>query len=170
MSTRSRTMLAMPLVLTLAVASTAWTQDKAAEKASGSAVRAALEAANAKFTAAVKAGDVATAANVYTADAAVLAPGSPVLKGREAIAGMFGGWLSEMVVTEFTLTIEDLVVAGDYAIDTGTYAMTMKPKAGGDAFPDKGKYLAVWKRQSDGSWKLFKDAWNADAPPPGSGK
>ena len=167
MSTRSRTLMAMPLVLTLAVTTTGWTQDKASEKASGSAVRAALEAVNAKFTAAVKAGDAATAASVYTTDATVLAPGSPALKGREAIAGMFGGWLSEMTVSEFTLTIEDVAVAGDYAIDTGTYSMTMKAKAGGDPMPDKGKYLAVWKRQSDGSWKLLRDAWNSDAAPPG---
>jgi ketosteroid isomerase-like protein len=30
---------------------------------------------------------------------------------------------------------------------------------------DRGKYLAVWKKQADGSWKCVADMFNTDLPP-----
>ena len=30
---------------------------------------------------------------------------------------------------------------------------------------DKGKYLVVWKKE-DGKWKLFRDMFNSNLPPP----
>ena len=41
------------------------------------------------------------------------------------------------------------------------YNMTM----GGAA--EKGKYVTVWKKQSDGVWKVSDDIFNADAAPQG---
>jgi ketosteroid isomerase-like protein len=32
---------------------------------------------------------------------------------------------------------------------------------------DRGKYLAVWKKQADGSWKIEADMWNSDLPAKG---
>jgi ketosteroid isomerase-like protein len=29
---------------------------------------------------------------------------------------------------------------------------------------ERGKYLSVWKKQSDGSWKCVADTWNSDLP------
>ena len=26
----------------------------------------------------------------------------------------------------------------------------------------KGKYVVVWKKGSDGTWRLYRDIWNAD--------
>jgi ketosteroid isomerase-like protein len=42
--------------------------------------------------------------------------------------------------------------------------MTMLPK-GGKAMNDVGKYVAVWKKQPDGSWKMIRDIYNSDLPP-----
>ena len=41
------------------------------------------------------------------------------------------------------------------------YAMTMKPKTGA-SIADVGKYLSVWQKQSDGSWKMVRDISNSD--------
>jgi len=30
---------------------------------------------------------------------------------------------------------------------------------------DNGKYLTVWKKQADGSWKVLFDMFNTDMPP-----
>ena len=32
--------------------------------------------------------------------------------------------------------------------------------------PDHGKYIEIWRRQSDGSWKVALDIFNSDLPLP----
>jgi len=39
--------------------------------------------------------------------------------------------------------------------------VTVTPK-GGKLTHDKGKYLTVWKKQADGSWKIYRDINNSD--------
>ena len=83
--------------------------------------------------------------------------------GRAEIEKSLTGMFSSVSVPAATLQTQDLSVSGDYAFETGTYDMTMKPKTG-KSMHDVGKYLVVWKKQADGSWKIYRDAWNADAP------
>jgi ketosteroid isomerase-like protein len=45
--------------------------------------------------------------------------------------------------------------------------MTVQPR-GGREIKDKGKFVVVWKRQADGSWKIVRDVYNSDVPPPKS--
>ena len=165
MSMRSRMWIGMPALLTLAVTSTAWAQEKSSVAAE---VRAAMAAVNTKFANAVKAGDAKAVTALYTDDAVAMPPNAPAMQGHEAIAGLFNAWFTEMTVTDFALTTTEVVPAGDMAVETGTYNMTMKLKSGGDPLTDKGKFIVVWKRGSDGAWKLHRDIWNSDAPAPGA--
>jgi uncharacterized protein (TIGR02246 family) len=128
------------------------------------AVKTAIEAINAKFTAATEKGDSASVVALYDANAIALPPGEPAWNGTAAIAKGFGAMLGAFTVKDFTLTANDVVVGGDYAAETGTYKMTMVPKKGA-AMEDHGKYVVVWKKQADGSWKLFRDIWNTDVTP-----
>ena len=34
----------------------------------------------------------------------------------------------------------------------------------GKTVNDTGKYVCVWKKQADGSWKAEVDTWNSDLP------
>jgi ketosteroid isomerase-like protein len=64
---------------------------------------------------------------------------------------------------QFTPTKAEVSSAGDVGWTTGTYTMTM------NGAQDKGKYVAVWRKQSDKSWKVVEDIFNSDggaAPPP----
>ena len=54
--------------------------------------------------------------------------------------------------------------AGDLAYTSGTYQWKLKG-ASGKGLVDKGKYLTVWKKQADGSWKVLFDMFNTDLPP-----
>ncbi len=53
--------------------------------------------------------------------------------------------------------------SGDMAFVQGTYTASMKGPDG-KAVSDTGKYLEVWKKQADGSWKAVEDIWNSDMP------
>ena len=60
-----------------------------------------------------------------------------------------------------SFSTEDVLMAGDVAVETGTYSMTIEPK-GGAAMEDMGRYRSVWKRQSDGSCKIERDISNTN--------
>lgn len=161
MSRRSLAVLGASILL-IGLAQDAGAQVKAAEKASGSAVRAAIDTENAQFVAAMKGGDAARAALIYTDDAIVLAPGGPAMKGREAIVAGLGGWLSQVAIKDFALTTEDVTVSGDYAFETGSYTMTTQAKNATESQTDSGKFVTVWKKQGS-TWKLVRDIWNSNS-------
>jgi hypothetical protein len=52
--------------------------------------------------------------------------------------------------------------SGDLAWSTGTY--TQSSSLSGTPSTDHGKYVAVWKKQQDGSWKVQADIFNSDLP------
>ena len=93
-------------------------------------------------------------------DATVYAPGEPAQKGAATIRTKFEE-MSRAPGFSLTWTPDkaDVAKSGDIAYTTGSYEVTM---AGGT---EKGKYVAVWKKQSDGSWKVTDDIFNPNAPP-----
>jgi uncharacterized protein (TIGR02246 family) len=129
------------------------------------AVRQAIESSNAKFVDAFKKADTTTIADNYADDAIVMAPGTEAWRGREGIRKGLGGMITGMTTNDFSLKVDDVTLGGDLAVETGNYEMTVQPK-GGKEMKDKGKYVVVWKRQADGSWKIIRDVFNSDAPPP----
>jgi uncharacterized protein (TIGR02246 family) len=131
------------------------------------AAKQAIEAANAKFVTAMTSGDTATAVTNYADDAVVMMSNEEPWRGRAAISKGFGGLLSQMTPKAMSFHTDDVMVAGDLAVETGTYEMTLQPKTG-KAVTDKGKYLTVWKHQPDGSWKIVRDINNTSLPPAGA--
>jgi ketosteroid isomerase-like protein len=40
------------------------------------------------------------------------------------------------------------------------------PDPAGKPVTDRGKYVTIWKKQADGSWKVIADIFNSDLPMP----
>jgi len=99
----------------------------------------------------------------YTDDATVLPANVPAIQGHAAIQAVFQSFPP---MSDFKAEIVELDGRGDLAYVRGNYAMTMNPP-GGAAMTDKGKYVEVWKKQADGSWKVKYDSWTSDLPAPG---
>ena len=126
--------------------------------------RAAIEAIDVKFAAAMMKGDAAGAAAVYASDAILMLPDEPMMKGSAAISAGIAAMLKEDTIKSFTTKVLDVTLAGDYAIETGTFEMTTQP-AKGPAETDKGQYVTVWKKQAGGGWKIVRDISNSSVPP-----
>ncbi|MEX2285023.1 MAG: DUF4440 domain-containing protein [Gemmatimonadota bacterium] len=89
-------------------------------------------------------------------------PNVPGASGVAEIQESLGDFLGAVTVQDFKLTMTNLLVKGDVAIETGTSVMTFQPKApGAPVVTENGKYVVVWKKQADGSWKLFRDIFNS---------
>jgi ketosteroid isomerase-like protein len=126
------------------------------------AVRQAIEANNARFDSAAIKGDSATLAGLYADDAILMFSNVPAARGHDAIAKAYGGMASSMKVSAFKLTTQDVITTGDFAIETGAYDMTSQAAKGGKPMHDVGKYIVVWKKQTDGSYKILRDIANSD--------
>ena len=120
--------------------------------------RAAIDAANAKFSEAFARGDAKALAAMYTPDAIAFPPDSEMIRGNEAI-GNFWKTTRDTGVQSATLTTVDVGRSGDVAYEVGKVSLTIQP-VGKEATTAADKYVVVWKRQSDGSWKLHRDIWN----------
>jgi uncharacterized protein (TIGR02246 family) len=92
----------------------------------------------------------------YATDAVLMAPGEAMVKGRDAIRAAVGGMFGS---PGFALTFspDQVTAKGDLAYEIGNYKITVPDKAGKPQ-TSTGKYVVVWGRQADGSWKAVLDA------------
>ena len=120
--------------------------------------RAGIEAANAKFSEAFARGDAKALSAMYTSDAIVFPPDSEMIRGNEAI-GAFWKATRDSGVQNAALTTIDVGRSGDVAYEVGKVSLTIQP-AGKQPTTAVAKYLVVWKRQTNGLWKLHRDIWN----------
>lgn len=125
-------------------------------------VRQFIENANSQFDAAALKGDTAALASFYAEDAILMSSNMPAIRGHEAIASAFFGMLAAMHPTVFKLQTQDVIVTGEYAIETGAFDIANQVPKAAKPIQSTGKYLVVWKKQSDGSYKIIRDIANSD--------
>jgi ketosteroid isomerase-like protein len=113
--------------------------------------------------------DLATACNtkqlddlveLYGADAIVLRPNFPIVRGSAAIREFFfaalDGGLGEVEMEP--LRVE---VFGEVGYEAGRCKMLV-PIAMGKRREERGKYLIISSRQTGGEWKALADCWSSD--------
>lgn len=55
----------------------------------------------------------------------------------------------------------ETVVMGDWAFSRGTYTADLT--SGGNAVHVDGKFMTIFRRQDDGSWKIYRDIFNSNS-------
>jgi uncharacterized protein (TIGR02246 family) len=152
-----QTSLTRPVLAAAAVL--AFGSSGVAQPAKDGAVRAAIEKQNAAFSAAFARGDAAALAAAYTDDAIVLPPDAEMVRGKAGIEALWKGLISAGAKS-LALTTVDVQSSGALAVETGTGILKIQPSGAAEQ-TQSAKYVVVWKRQADGSWKLHRDMWNA---------
>ena len=103
----------------------------------------------------------------YTDDASVLLPNTPILTGKAAIrAGMSPIMSDPNFAVTFGATKIDVAKSGDLAYTQGPYSLTVTNPRTKAPEIEKGKYLTVFRKQADGTWKSVEDTFMSDTPPP----
>jgi uncharacterized protein (TIGR02246 family) len=120
--------------------------------------RAAREAAEAK--------DLEKYVSFYADDAVLFWPGAPMVTGRAAIREFMRAFLSmPAFALSFTTAAVEVSGAGDLAYSYGTNRVTLVAPDG-RRMNDRGKYLTVYRKQPDGTWRVVADIGNSDLPAP----
>ncbi|HEX9615621.1 MAG TPA: DUF4440 domain-containing protein [Bacteroidota bacterium] len=130
------------------------------------AIKAAIEDYNKVLSEAMVANDTDTMMSYY-ADGAISMPANgPMLRGKEEIKA-YSDKMHEsgMKVTLAKFTTVEVDAEGNTAYEIGTYEMS--GGVGTDVkFDDTGKYMSIWKKQADGSWKVYAEIWNSSMEMP----
>ena|SRR5258705_11359776 len=127
------------------------------------AVKKVVDSTNAVFGSMISKGDSVGLASLYTSDAKFMGEHMPTASGRNAIQAAFAGLFAAMGTPGLTLTSNDVWGTEELVTEVGSYTMT--DKSGKEI--DKGKYIDLWKME-DGKWKICRDIYNSDNPPPPS--
>jgi uncharacterized protein (TIGR02246 family) len=135
-----------------------------AVSAADTKIEQSLRDLDAKWSAAAGAKDIDKTVSYYSEDAVVMPPNAPSATTKETIRS---AW-KEMLTTpgaaiSWKATKVEVAKSGDLACVSGTYEETMTDASGKPA-KDHGKYVEVWEKQADGTWKCGADIWNSDLP------
>jgi uncharacterized protein (TIGR02246 family) len=127
-------------------------------------IEQALRDLDAQWSKDAGAKDVDRTVSYYADDAVVMPPNASAATTKETIRS---AW-KEMLTTpgaaiSWKTTKVEVAKAGDLAYVSGTYEETMTD-ARGKPVKDRGKYVEIFKKQADGTWKVVADIWNSDLP------
>jgi ketosteroid isomerase-like protein len=107
------------------------------------------------------------AGEFYAPDGIRMDPNQPASAGTAAIRATLEKSYAQST-ENIRNVIDDVRVAGGIAVAKGTFEGTSAPKAGGAAAPVKGKFVTLYERQANGSWKAVWDIFNSDLPAAGA--
>ena len=127
--------------------------------------RETINALRNKHVAAINACDLQTVLSGMTEDVVYMPPGQPAILGKKNLEDYLRP-IYEQAKAEISMTSEEIEVTGEWAFELGTIGGQLR-LGDGPAISMNGKYLYIYKREHDGSWKIARDIYNDNAPPVG---
>jgi len=101
----------------------------------------------------------------YDPDASVLMPDMPTVTGLPAIKAALQSAFAD---PNFSLDIQiakvEVAKAGDYGYAQGTFAQKSTNPKTKKVEAQEGKWVTVFKKETDGSWKAVADIFNFSGP------
>jgi ketosteroid isomerase-like protein len=138
-----------------------------ANRTDSAEARHAIDSLNARLVAFYSAGQADSAAQIFAPDVWAMPPNSPPIVGRDSLRSYqtkvfaAGKW-------QFDLNTDDVAVADSLATERGHYTLkvTAGPQAMYPSFEDRGNYLVLWRKDSDGHWRQVWEAKVSTVPLP----
>jgi uncharacterized protein (TIGR02246 family) len=126
------------------------------------AFKATVEEVFTAYSAANMAGDADRYMSLWDEDCIKMGPGKPAVFGKAAIDKRKRAGYQKADVESQIINVEEARVAGEWGFARGTFTATEKSKKDGAVAHADGKFLTIFKKQVDGSWKIFRDCYNSN--------
>ncbi|MFC1553374.1 YybH family protein [candidate division KSB1 bacterium] len=110
-------------------------------------------------------GDLEGNIAAYTNNVVLMQPNGPTLTGKEAIRAYMKTSFDQFTF-ESKHVPDKIDIVGDQAIVPGQCTGLITPKSGEDPIPINNKYLHIYRRQPDDTWKLSLSIFNSNDPLP----
>jgi ketosteroid isomerase-like protein len=98
--------------------------------------------------------------SAYDEDAIVMPPNGPAVRGRAAMLAFLEAFPPFSNHQQTTLEMDG---AGDFAYLRDVVSVTVLPP-GATPLQEMLKVITIWRKQADGSWKIYREIWNSDLP------
>jgi steroid delta-isomerase-like uncharacterized protein len=104
---------------------------------------------------AVKNGNVDTYVELFTEDGIYMWPNAPSIIGQKALRTWFKRRFAEYSAA-LKKTVEEIVIQEDWAYERGSEVAKVTTRSTGEVNVIHGKYINIYHKQSDGSWKVAR--------------
>ncbi len=160
---KTRRMRGLRAILTVAGAATMLLSASCAPPIDTGAIAKTLTQLDDDWSKAAATRSADAVAAYYAADAIAYPPNSPVAVGQAAAKAVWAaGFADSTYEISWKTDHAGASKSGDFGFTTGTYEESSMG-LGGSRMTARGKYVCIWAKQADGSWKAVHDIWNADS-------
>ena len=151
------------MLAVLAGCSTKTPASAAGAMASDATARQAHEA----YVAAINSNNLDSLLAMLTDDVVFLSAHEPAMVGKPAVKPWLEAYL-KAYKTHWDKPVQEFIVDGDWAFERYSYKSTDTPHGGGAVVEDTGWGLVIYHHDTDGRWRVARDAWGPDHPMPKS--
>ena len=117
----------------------------------------AIRAAEQSLAQAFESPDPTAWVDFYTDDAIFVGPGAPAIEGRAALLEV----APHISISSMEIEVQSTLGSGDLAATCGRGSWVSGPK-GSDAPTVRRRFLMVWRRDLDGTWRIAREMLNED--------
>src|SRR5262245_10009076 len=117
-----------------------------------------------RFTAAMRTGDVSSLDSILADDIVFMPPADCTLYGTAEVKNWFQEYFEYFAVLNLDETERSVQPVGDVLIERIAVSVKLEARQGGMPIYDEARILSVWRRQPDGSWRLWQSMWNSIKP------
>ena len=114
-----------------------------------------------------KSGDTERWLDIFADDAVGMHNTLPALEGKQALRRFAETVHSTFNIEQLDVTVDSVITEGNWALTRGNFVANFVPADAGAenrTNPRQGKYILLWERQDDGTWKIILDMGNNNTP------
>ncbi len=116
------------------------------------------------FVDSMRNGDVSKLLGLFEDDIVFMPPADPTIVGKAEVRNWYEDYFAYFTILTLDTVDRDVSIAGNVLVERTAVSVKLEPRKGGQSIYDEARILSVWRRQEDGSWKLWQSMWNSVKP------